>query len=50
LSWNAAKEKSVARAYKEKVRAEPFVPQNTVVGPGTQVVWFRGAGRREFNE
>jgi plastocyanin len=29
--------------------AQPFVPQNTVVGPGTQVVWFSGDVGHDHN-
>ena len=29
--------------------AQPFVPQNVVVGPGTQVVWFNGDVGHEHN-
>jgi plastocyanin len=29
--------------------AQPFVPQNTIVGPGTQVVWYSGDVGHEHN-
>jgi plastocyanin len=29
--------------------AQPFVPQNTIVGPGTQVVWYNGDVGHEHN-
>jgi plastocyanin len=29
--------------------AQPFVPQNTIVGPGTQVVWYNGNVGHEHN-
>jgi hypothetical protein len=29
--------------------AQPFVPQNAIVGPGTQVVWYNGDVGHEHN-